>query len=452
MRETQEATGLFGPGYATDPYPVLADLRAAGPAHRVRRPDGLELWLITRHAEARAALNDPRLSRDAERVDKVLADRSHGPNDLRLDMSRNMLSSDPPAHTRLRRLVAGVFTRRRVEQLRPRVHQIADDLLDAIAPRGRADLIDDYAAQLPVIVICELLGVPVEDRQRLRRWTLAAFQPRRLTHEGTPREEGIRGLRDYLADLIAAKRAETGRPGGDMLSALIAARDADAGRLSEPELHGTALLLLIAGHETTVNLIGNGALALLRHPRQLAALRRDPSLLPEAIEELLRFDGPLETATVRVATEDVTIGDTVIPAGALVNVVLAAADRDPAGFPDPDELRITRPDNPHLAFGHGIHHCLGAPLARLEGQVAIGSLLRRFPDLTLAADPEELRWRRTVLVRGLHELPVTFTPTAGGVAFGAQGGRHGSPTRHHPQHDQPGRPDDRVPGRPGPAL
>jgi cytochrome P450 len=403
---------MFGSGYAADPYPVLAGLRAAGPACRVRRPDGLELWLITGHAEARAALTDPRFSRDAERLDKALADRSHRPNDPRLGMSRNMLSSDPPAHTRLRRLTAGALTRRRVEELRPRVHQIADDLLDAVAPRGRADLIDDYAAQLPIIVICELLGVPVEDRQRLRQWTLAAFRPSHLAHEEMPPEEGIRGLRDYLADLIAAKRAETDRPAADLLSALIAARDADAGRLSEAELHGTAVLLLVAGHETTVNLIGNGTLALLRHPHQLAALRRDPSLLPEAIEELLRFDGPLQTATVRVATEDVMIGDAVIPEGALVHVVLAAADHDPAGFSNPDELRITRADNPHLAFGHGIHHCLGAPLARLEGQVAIGSLLHRFPDLTLAVDPEQLRWRQTVLVRGLHEFPVTFTPTA----------------------------------------
>jgi cytochrome P450 PksS len=315
-----------------------------------------------------------------------------------------MLALDPPDHTRLRALVHKAFTPRLVEQLRPRIQTIADTLLDAVQPKGEMDLIDDYAFPLPITVIAELLGIPVEDRVSFRRWT-------NLLVSGEPSPERLEQIvptmqefAAYLGQLFARRRAQ---PGEDLVSQLLRVEEA-GDILDERELYSMVFLLLIAGHETTVNLIGNGMLALLQHPDQRERLQQTPALIEAAIEELLRYEGPVATATQRFAREDVPIGGVVIPRGEEVVAVLASADHDERRFTDPDGLDITRSDNRHLAFGHGIHYCLGAPLARLEGQIAISTLLRRMPNMRLNLDPEALAWRPGLLIRGLSGLPVTF--------------------------------------------
>jgi len=289
--------------------------------------------------------------------------------------------------------------------MRHRVQAIADVLLDAVEDRGEMDLIDDYAFPLPKTVIAELLGVPSEDRNKFREWSDAAVSGN-ATKEYL--EEVLiphmRAFTDYLRALFKEKRKH---PREDLTSALVRAEKAGE-KLNEDELLGMVFLLLVARHETTVNLIGNGTLALLRHPEQFRKLREDASLIKPAVEELLRYDGPVETSTERFAKEDVVIGGTVIPRGEMVLVVIAAADREPERFRDPDALDITRVDNRHLAFGKGIHHCLGAPLARMEGQIAIGTQLRRMPELRLKEPPESLAWRPGMMPRGLRSLPVEF--------------------------------------------
>ncbi|MFJ2211828.1 cytochrome P450 [Streptomyces sp. NPDC101062] len=419
MTETCPARDLYTPAYFKDPYPALTRLRDAGPVHRVERPDGLVVWLITRYAEAQAALGDPRLSMDGEVVQKALGAFAYGYLDPENEAPHTLLSSDPPDHTRLRRLVNRTFTARRIQALRPRVQELMDGLLDALGPdAAHADLIEAVAAPLPIAVICELLGVPPEDYDSFKLWTTTMFVLPADVGDGMSPTDAMRNLRRYLSDLIAAKRAERPETGqgaagteesGDLLSALIAVRDTDEGRLSEHELVSMAVQLLIAGHETTVNGIGNAVLNLLRHPEQLAALRAEPALLPRAVDELLRFEGPLETAILRVATEPIPLGDQVVPAGALVKVVLAAANRDPDRFAAPDTLDITRKNEGHLQFGHGIHNCLGAFLARMETEIAISSLLRRYPGLSLGVPEDEIRWREIAIMRALAELPVTLT-------------------------------------------
>ncbi|MFF8774145.1 cytochrome P450 [Kitasatospora sp. NPDC015120] len=400
----------FGPRMLTDPYPVLAELRERGPAHRVRLFDGSEAWLIVSYPEARAALADPRFRKDWSAADpalrkEVMGDGSEGGS--RPKVGRHMLSADPPDHTRLRNLVSRAFTPRRIERLRPTIQRTTDDLLDAMLPQGRADLLDALAYPLSMAVICELLGVPVPDQEQFRRWSGYL-----VVNDRTPAAaEAAQRFHAYLRELVAAKRES---PGSDVLSALIQVQDDDGDRLSEEELHATTLLLLLAGHETTLNMIGNAVLSLLRHPDQLAALRADWSLIDGAIAESLRYQGPLKTASVRFAAEEVRIGDTVIPAdGSPVLVALAAADRDPGRYQDPDRFDITRNTTGHLAFGHGVHYCLGAPLARLEGAVVVRSLLERCPDLALDVPVEELGWRGGIALRGMTELPVRFTPVRG---------------------------------------
>jgi cytochrome P450 len=363
---------------------------------------GLPAWMVTRYDDVLAALSDPRLSNDPHHA-AALTEVIRG--DF---LSRSMIGADPPEHTRLRRLVSKAFTARRVEGLRPRVQEITDALLDRITPRGTADLVGEFGLPLPVTVIGELLGVPEADRDRFRSWTDEMldrpFDPGSDTARMVAARERMHG---YLADLVAAKRAH---PADDLLTDLVQATD-EGERLDAQELLAMAFLLLIAGYVTTVSLIGNGMLALLRHPDQLDRLRGDPSLVPEAIEELLRFDGPVNPGLARYALEDLEIGGVRIPRGDMVLLAIAAADRDPHRFPDPARLDVGAPDPGHLAFGHGIHYCLGAPLARLEGQVAFAALLARLPDLALAAREDELRWTGGGVLRGLRELPVTFTPT-----------------------------------------
>lgn len=384
-----------GTDFATDPYPVYALLRERGPVHHVPTVDSGNIWLIVGHDEARAALTDPRLRNDIRHSSGWTDDGGHA-------IGRNMLQTDPPDHTRLRDLVAREFTRRRVASLRPRVERITGDLLDAMAPLGRADLVESLAMPLPVAVICELIGVPAADRNAFHGWSTEIVHPT----DPASGDAAAQAMTAYLTALVDDKRRE---PGDDLLSALAAPAPSGEDRLSPEELLGMAFLLLVAGHETTVNLVSGAVHALLTHPEQLDALRADPALLAGTVEETLRHNGPVITSAHRFTAEPVEIGGTTIPAGESVLVVLASASRDPERFPDPERFDIRRDTRGHLAFGHGIHHCPGAPLARLEAAVALEALLGRFPDLALDADPADLVWRSGML-RGLRRLPVRYTP------------------------------------------
>ncbi|MGW7455674.1 cytochrome P450 family protein [Streptomyces sp. NPDC054787] len=396
--------------FNADPYPFYAALREMGPVHRVVL-DGARTWLVVGHDEARQALSHPDLSKNW--IGSELF--GHTPDHA---AATNMLEADPPHHTRLRRLVAREFTARRVESLRPRVQQITDELLDAMAarPDRRADLIRSLAFPLPMTVICELLGVPNLDRERFRAWSGEIVAP---AEGGGADGRAVQQMTAYLRELVDAKAKD---PGDDLLSALIRTLpDGPDGKeggpveggdqLSPDELIGMAFLLLVAGHETTVNLIGNGVRALLAHPDQLAALRADPDgLIDGAVEEMLRYDGPVQHATYRFARTDVEIGGVRIPAGSSVLVALAAADRDPARFaePRPEVFDIRRAGPSHVAFGHGIHFCLGAPLARMEGRIAIRGLLERFPDLAEDPDADPGVWLSGTLMRGVTRLPLRW--------------------------------------------
>ncbi|MGY0233739.1 cytochrome P450 family protein [Longispora urticae] len=389
---------LFTPAFQADPHPVYARLRADEPVHRVTLPGGNQAWLVTRYDDARQALSDPRLGKGG-----LLTPT--GPNafmdpEVIAAMSTHMLTADPPDHTRLRRLVSAAFTHRRVELLRPRVEEITAELLDAMAGKDEVDLIDAFAFPLPIQVICELLGVPAEDRDSFREWsdTIVAG-----VMSGDRLPWAFASMLAYLREMLARKRVE---PADDLVSALIGVRE-EGDALTENELTSTVFLLLIAGHETTVNLLGNAVHVLLSRRERWEALRADPELLPGAIEEFLRYESPVETATFRVAVADVELGGTTIPAGDAVLIGLLAGNRDDRRFADAGEFDPARRDNAHLAFGHGIHYCLGAPLARLEARIALGALLARFGDLRLAVAPSELLWRPGVLMRGLVGLPVT---------------------------------------------
>ncbi|MGY4979114.1 cytochrome P450 family protein [Streptomyces sp. 900105755] len=387
--------GEYGDGLRTDPHTVYARLRERGPVHRVRWPlpdQYHETWLVVGYEEARAALADSRLAKDTEKIGFKFLDEEL--------IGKYLLVADPPQHTRLRGLITRAFTARRVAALEPRIQEITDRLLDEMLPRGRADLIDALAYPLPITVISELLGVPELDRERFRKLSNEVVAP---SAPGSEYDACV-ALADYLAELIEDKRCAG--PSDDLLSDLIRTTGEDGDRLSAGELRGMAYLLLIAGHETTVNLIGNGVLALLTHPDQLAALRADTSLLDGAIEETLRWEGPVENATYRYAAEPLEIAGTAIDRGDPVMISLAGADRDGDRYPEPDRFDIRRDHRGHLAFGHGIHYCLGAPLARLEGRIALRTLLERAPDLAL--DGPHGQWLPGTLMRGVRSLPVAW--------------------------------------------
>ncbi|MGK5498065.1 cytochrome P450 family protein [Streptomyces sp. URMC 125] len=374
-----------GTDYAADPHTVHALLRERGPVHRLPATDGGAVWAVVGHEAVRTALTDPRLSNDVRHSAGREDDGGHA-------VGRSMLQTDPPRHTRLRGLVAREFTGRRVAALRPRVRRTADDLLDAVLPLGRTDLVASYAAPLPVAVICELLGVPESDRGTFHHWSDTVVRP----GDRQAADAASRAMAEYLAALVEHKRRT---PGDDLLGALVRAAGPGEDALTPEELLGMAFLLLVAGHETTVNLISGAVCALLLHPDQLAALRADPSLL----------DGPVLTSACRFTAEPVEIAGTAVPAGETVVAVLASASRDPRRFPGPDRFDVRRDARGHAAFGHGVHHCLGAPLARMEAAVALETLLRRCPDLELDAEPDELVWHAGML-RGLRRLPVRYTP------------------------------------------
>jgi cytochrome P450 len=414
---------LFTWEFATDPYPAYTWLREHAPVHRTRLPSGVEAWLVTRYADAREALADPRLSKNPlHHAEPPGARGKTGiPGERGADLMTHLLNIDPPDHTRLRRLVSKAFTPRRVAGFGPRVQQLTDRFVDGFAGRGEADLIHDFAFPLPIYAICDLLGVPAEDQDDFRDWAGMMIRHGKGPRGGVARS--VRRMRAYLTELIHRKRAalppagpDGGAPDEDLISGLIRASD-HGEHLTENEAAAMAFILLFAGFETTVNLIGNGMHTLLTHPGPRAGLqaslaRGETALLETAVEELLRHDGPVELATWRYATAPLAIGGRPIAAGDPVLVVLAAADRDPARFADPDTVDLARTDNPHLGYGHGIHYCLGAPLARLEARTALAALLTRLPDLRLAADPAELRWRGGLIMRGLRTLPVAFTPEA----------------------------------------
>jgi cytochrome P450 len=390
----------MAPEFVADPYPTYHRLRAEDPVHH----SPLGFWVLTRYPDVMVMLRDPRLIK--EPIAAFVAARfgmAAPPPGLGL----SMLDRDPPDHTRLRGLVSKAFTPKALEGLRPHIQQIVDDLLAHAVKQGEMDLIEEFAYPLPVRVICEMLGVPVKDHERFKSWGLdiaRGLDAIMLPPESEVAQRSVSGRRalaGYFRELIAERRAA---PRDDMLSALIAAEEA-GDKLNEEELLATCILLLVAGHETTVNLIGNGTLALLRHPDQLRKLRENPGLIGTAVEELLRFDGPVQR-TARIPSEDITIGGQTIGKGEMVMPFLGAADRDPTQFPDPDCLDITRADNRHIAFGMGIHFCLGAPLARMEGQIAINTLLARLPKLALATDRPQ--FRQSLTLRGLQALPVTF--------------------------------------------
>jgi cytochrome P450 len=386
-----------------DPYAVYGRLREEGPVHRITGTDGLPAWLVTRYEDVRQALADPRLSLDKRNA------TPGGYRGMALPpaLDANLLNMDPPDHTRIRRMVSKVFTPRHVEGLRVPVRRTADRLLDSLSGQDEVDLIASYAAPLPIIVICDLLGVPQAQRPDFRTWTDALVAPDPTRPERA--REAVGHLLSFFTRLIADKRA---RPAADLLSALIAVRDQED-RLSEDELMSLAFLILVAGYENTVHLIGNAVAALLTHPRELAALRGDPGLLDGAIEELARYDGPVPLAIRRFPTEDIVIGGVTVPAGETVLLSLAAAHRDPRRFTDPDRLDITRDATGHLALGHGIHYCLGAPLARMETGIALTALFDRFPGLALAVPPPDLRRRPSMRSRGLIALPVRTADTSG---------------------------------------
>jgi cytochrome P450 len=392
-----------------DPFSLFAQVQAEGPVHDVTLADGHRAWLIVGHEEAKAALSHAGLSKDMRaalaRDGAVVAEGLPGPA-----FARHMLSADPPDHTRLRRLASAAFSRPRIAALRPRVQAIVDGLLDDLEVRGDTvvDLVKGFAFPLPFTVISELLGVPEPDRDHLGSWFTTLLAPSSAPEPPAEAVAASANIVEYLTQLLARKRAA---PAEDLVTDLVRAADQD-GALSEQEMLSTIFQLVVAGHDTTTSLIGNATVALLLHPEQRDAVVADPALAPRAVEEILRWDAPVPHATFRYTTRDVALGGTVIPAFAQVIISLAAANRDPARYHNPQAFDITRADTSHLAFGHGIHHCLGARLARLEALTALTTLHGRFPTMRLAIPRLALRWGHGdgLVLRGLSELPVILRP------------------------------------------
>jgi cytochrome P450 PksS len=395
---------LATPEVRADPYPTYARLRQSAPLAQANVPFYGRAWVITRYNDVAAVLKDPRFSAD-QRNARLGGEREHPrwlPRIFRL-LSTSMIVTDDPDHYRLRNLVHQAFTPKRVEAIAARVETIVHQLLDEATARGRVDLIPAFALPVPLTVISDMLGIPERDRRNFRRWTARFLE----TPSGSPLNmlaqlpNGLRLLR-FFERLVAERRAH---PQDDLVSALVAAEQA-GDRLSEEELLSMIFLLLLAGHETTVNLIASGTLALLQHPDQLERLRQDPNLIDRAVEELLRFTNPVEHGSTRFALEDVEVGGVIIPTGSRVVALLSSANRDETIFENANQLDLARHPNRHLAFGLGIHYCLGAPLARLEGRIALQTLVQRFPNMRLDVPAEKLRWRHAISVRGLKALPV----------------------------------------------
>lgn len=395
---------IWDPRTRANPHPVYAEMRQHDPIYRALGPvTGNPIWFFTRYDDVVTVLKDQRFGKNARRgLPPEMAQRylPAEPNPLFDAVEYHLLNMDAPDHTRLRALVHKAFTPRMVADLQPRIAQIAEDLLDAMATHGDQpfDLIDAFAYPLPITVIAEMLGVHPDDRDRFRDWTRALLF-------GTDEDRAGSAVMEFVMYMNALIDEREKVYKHDILSELVRAEEA-GDSLDRMELLSMVFLLLVAGHETTVNLIGNGLLALLQHPEQRQKLLDDPGLMPGAIEEMLRYNGPVETPTLRFSFEDVAVNGVVIPQGEIVLPSLLAANRDPAIFERPDEFDITREPNRHVAFGAGIHYCLGAPLARMEGALALGALLRRYPGIALAAPLDSLIWNENLLLHGMKALPV----------------------------------------------
>ncbi|GAA1090465.1 cytochrome P450 [Kitasatospora arboriphila] len=392
---------VLPPRFFTDPGPsphaATAELRAACPVHRIDYPPGAEAFAVLGHREVVAAFGDPRLSKQAENLPERYRDRAA----KSLLMVRNLGFADPPEHTRLRRPISRAFLPARIAGLRPRIQEIVDDLVDDLPESGRTDLLDAFALPLPLTVICEYLGVPVEDRPLFQQWGYVLSQDP-FQHAEAELKAATDAFTDYFGHLVAERRKDLR---DDLLSDLVRGRD--EGVFSDRELYSTILLLLIAGHKTVANMLGNGTALLLSRPDQLAVLRAAPELVPSAVEEILRYEGSASWASLRIAASDLRLGGVDIPEGSFVHLSLAAAGHDPEVHEDPERFDVTRSPNHHLAFGHGPHFCVGAPLGRLQGEIAFTTLLRRLPQLELAVAPEEIAWLAdSSLSRGLEALPV----------------------------------------------
>jgi len=401
---THKRVDITSARFKADPFPFYESLRRDQPVCAVALPNRTSAWLISRYDDVVAALKDPRLVKNRRNVPGSKKGGIAWTPKMFEPLTQNMLDSDPPDHTRLRTLVHKAFTPRVVERMHERIEAVATELLDAMTSNQRVDLIERYALPIPTTIIAELIGVPVNDRHRFHRWSSAIVS---ITLSAWSTVRAIPPLRAFLRYIRSQVDARRRKPQHDFLSALVAVEESGE-RLNTDELVAMVFLLLIAGHETTVNLIGNGMLTLLQHPHQMAQLRDAPAGVDTAVEELLRYAGPLDMATERFAREDITLGDVTIPRDAVVYAVLASANRDERQFNEPNTLDLARQPNRHVAFGHGIHFCLGAPLARLEGQIAIRTLLQRTEGLRLAARDDAILWRKGLVLRGVNRLPVTF--------------------------------------------
>ena len=400
--EYQDGRVVINAAFKADAPTQYARLRELGPIHPAQFHLGLKGWVVVGYDLAREALTHPALLKDSAPAAEALAAAGYVLNKPSVGLGAQMMEADPPEHTRLRRLASVAFTPRRTAELAPRIDQIAHDLIDVLPSAGEVDLVEVFNAPLPATVIAELLGIPEEHHLDFRRWSAQALRVASPEHRAA-----LSGLHGLLAGLVADKRR---RPQDDLLSALVAVRDEEDGRLSEEELVGTALMLVVAGHESTVNLLGNAVLGLLQHPEQLRLLRERPELMPGAVEEFLRYDTSVERSTSRYAAEDIELGGVPIPRGSMVVVALGAAGHDAPQTEDADPavLDVTRPGARHLAFGHGIHYCLGAPLARLEATIALRVLLARVPELELAVPDDSLEWIGSGIIRGVLSLPVRY--------------------------------------------
>lgn len=400
---------LFSPTFKADPFPTYAAMRARDPVYAHLAPDGRTIWYITRYEDVAAVLKDDQRfcknPMNAQAVVGVPSSKSKAHARPYQLINQNMLFSDPPDHTRLRALVSQAFTPRRVAAVAERIRGTADRLIEQMVADGHHDLIAAYALPLPVVVISDMLGIPDTDREAVADWSQAIISPGSRGLNFSARKRKVRQFMDYLRGLFALRQAD---PRDDLITALVQA-ETDGQGLSEAELFSMVALLLVTGHETTVNLVGNGALALLRAPDQVERLRADARLWPAAVEELLRFDGPVETSTSRWVRADTEFGGRFMRRGDLMRPVIASANRDPTQFERPDALDIGRTDNRHLAFGLGAHYCLGAPLARLEGSIALETLFSKLPNVRLAIPPADLAWRSGVLFRGLRRLPINHS-------------------------------------------
>ena len=408
--EFSEIVDRVPPDFMQNPYELLAKFREQGPVHEVVFAHGAKVWLVTRYDEVRKLANDPRVSKDGRRMNELFTRHSgvvvEPEDDAAVgvgfddDLAAHMLNSDPPRHTRLRALVGKAFAPGRIEKLRPRIEQVADQLLDAFDGRAEVDLVAEFAVRLPITIICDLFGLPEADREDFRLWSL------KLVGAGQDPDEvadASKRMVDYANALIDAKRAH---PGDDMVSELVRVTDG-SDRLTQGELVAMIFVLVVAGHITTIYSIGNAVASLLTHPAELARLRADPSLIPAAVDELLRFDGPSGVGTFRFTTAEIPVGDKIIPAGDILALSWHSANRDSRHFAEADRLDLNRQPLGSMAFGHGIHYCIGVPLAKMQIEIALSHLIARYPELRLAVEADELRRDNSALLRGLLALPVS---------------------------------------------